>query len=102
MNEDNIRQVTEFLHEGILLTQQAKTDHEAAVQAAASPDGPPTKPTTKVTYLASLNNAILSPSPHLPVGVQGIPGQRFCYCWEDSRTEGESGAVFKTVSHARI
>lgn len=50
MNEDNIRQVTEFLHQGILLTQQAKDAHEAA----ASCDGPPTKPTTKVTPMLSL------------------------------------------------
>lgn len=48
MKEDDIHQVTEFLHRGILLTQQAKDDHEAAVKAAASPDGPPAKPTTKV------------------------------------------------------
>ena len=48
MKEEDIHQVTQFLHEGILLTQQAKTDHEASVKAAASSDGTPAKPTTKV------------------------------------------------------
>lgn len=47
MKEDDIQQVTEFLHTGIQLTQQAKADHEAAVKAAASSDGSPAKPTTK-------------------------------------------------------
>ena len=44
MNEEDIGQVTQFLHEGILLTQQAKSDHEASLKTA----DPPAKPTTKV------------------------------------------------------
>ena len=48
MKEDDIQQVVEFIHKGILLTQQAKTAHEAAV-TAASKDGPPAKATTKVS-----------------------------------------------------
>jgi glycine hydroxymethyltransferase len=47
MTEEDIHQVTQFLHEGILLTQQAKTAHEASVKAAAASDGAPAKPTTK-------------------------------------------------------
>ena len=48
MKEEDISQVTEFLHQGIQLAHQAKADHEAAVKAAASTDGAPSKPTTKV------------------------------------------------------
>lgn len=49
MKEEDIGQVTQFLHEGILLTQQAKTDHEASVKTAASGTDTPAKPTTKVS-----------------------------------------------------
>ena len=48
MKEEDIAQVTEFLHQGIQLAQQAKADHQAAVKAAASTDRAPSKPTTKV------------------------------------------------------
>jgi glycine hydroxymethyltransferase len=43
MNEEDIGQVTQFLHQGILITQQAKNDHEASLKTA----DPPAKPTTK-------------------------------------------------------
>ena len=48
MKEAEIAQVTEFLHQGITLTQQTKTDHEASVKEAASGGQVPAKPTTKV------------------------------------------------------
>ena len=49
MKEEDIGQVTQFLHEGILLTQQAKTDHETSVKTAVSGTDTPAKPTTKVS-----------------------------------------------------
>ena len=46
MTEEDIGQVTQFLHKGILITQQAKSDHETSLKTA----DPPTKPTTKVFH----------------------------------------------------
>ena len=59
IKEEDIRQVMQFLHEGIEITQQAKTRHEAALNAASTNGEPPAKPTIKV-YMASLIFATLN------------------------------------------
>ena len=71
MKEDDIRQVMQFLHEAITLTQQAKMDHEAAVKAkAAAANEPPAKATTKVHILSvqdwkpGISGYQLSPNEH--------------------------------------
>ena len=50
MKEEDIGQVTQFIHEGILLTQEIKAGHAASLraEAAASGSDSPAKPTTKV------------------------------------------------------